>query len=143
MAALNEVFENFSNPNESMENEVQHGNELEHTHTHSHEVNEPNLDMNVNDDVMNDSNLVNENDLNQNMDVQDEMNDNIENDEIEVPDDENIESFDSNIVESEIRETNQQIDMYKILLLIGVPLAILAILYFLVPMIKERMSGSE
>ena len=77
------------------------------------------------------------------LDIQDEMNDNIENDEIEVPDDENIESFDSNIVDSEIKEVNQQIDMHKILLFIGVPLAIIAILYFLVPMIRQRMNGSE
>jgi hypothetical protein len=143
MAALNEVFENFSNQNEQMEPEHEHSHA--HSHEHSPEINEQNMDMSVNDEVMNDSNLVNENDLNQNMDmdIQDEMNDNIENDEIEVPDDENIESFDSNIVDSEIKEVNQQIDMHKILLFIGVPLAIIAILYFLVPMIRQRMNGSE
>ena len=144
MAALNEVFENFSNQNESMEHEHEHS----HSHSHSHEMEQPNMDMdmNVTDEVMNESNLVNENDLNQNVDIQDEMNDNMENDEIEVPDDENvenIESFDGNVVDSEIRESNQQIDMHKILLFVGVPLLIIALLYFLIPLIKQKMSGSE
>ena len=158
MASLTEVFENFSDQQ----------NETEHTHTHSHLhphdmnhgdtiENDLALDGRINENMINEediseNDLINENNLNQvndiespemndmNMDINQENEDENEN-EIEIPDEENIESFDNNNnVKSEVVEKSQQIDMYKLMLFIGVPLIIIAIFFFLAPYIQKRMS---
>ena len=154
MASLTEVFENFSDQQ----------NETEHTHTHSHPhphdmnhgdtiENDLALDGQINQNMINEeaiseTDLINENNLNQANDIEDpEMNMNDMNmdinqeNEIEIPDEENIESFDNNNnVESEVIEKSQQIDMYKLMIFIGVPLIIIAIFFFLAPYIQKRMS---
>ena len=149
MASLTEVFENFSDQQ----------NETEHTHTHSHPhphdmnhgdtiENDLALDGQINQNMINEeaiseTDLINENNLNQANDIEDpEMNMDInQENEIEIPDEENIESFDNNNnVESEVIEKSQQIDMYKLMIFIGVPLIIIAIFFFLAPYIQKRMS---
>lgn len=139
MASLTEVYENFSGnqENENNENMESEPHSHEHTHEHTHDGNHEN-----NIEAENDNMLDNENDLNQEMNVNDEMVDNLENDEIEIPDmddSDNIESFQGeNQQMGEIKESSQQIDMYKIMLFIGVPVILAALLYFLVPIIRKR-----
>lgn len=145
MASLTEVYENFSG-NQENENMEAEPHSHEHSHEHTHEGNHDhaieNSDMLNNVEAENDNMLNNENDLNQEIDeVDGEMVDNLENDEVEIPDmddNENIESFqgEKNV---EVKESSQQIDMYKIMLFLGVPIILAAILYFLIPLIRKRL----
>ena len=162
MASLDEVFENFTNDsNQSITNDP-HSQLHSHSHSHNLNMHDQNMgDQNMGDQNMGDQNmggqnmggqniedegnpsyndsepLINENDLNESENI----NDNIENDEIEIPDTEDLESFqnqDSNMINPELIESSQGISTYKLLLFILVPLILGAILYFVLYKMKNK-----
>jgi hypothetical protein len=150
MADINEVFrEDFHGGMNETDQQIE-DLDTAITHTHAHQHAEPHdmagLEGVPDNGVPEGANVSQEDDIDNDIieNSQPDMdfeNENVDNEEIELPDTENIESFYGNSINSEdLVETNEtNFNIRNIALYLGIPLIILIALYFAWPKIKAKL----